>query len=201
MKAIYLMIAMLVMMSLASCSADGNDPVENSTSTYLLEKTYGARSVAHENSNSDNLNLNELPAISLSEADGILSALRKHTNSKEEFDVQAADKGEQTLLRIAMKQTIDNKYAFTIQLNMTSYSDGTLYYSGYKAECSSSLMKWYLKGFSLATDNNTKNYKFESQSYIYMKVVDNGIKYMQIPVTIKGSYNPQNHDAKFSYNL
>ena len=65
MKAIYLMIAMLVMMSLASCSADGNDPVENSTSTYLLEKTYGARSVAYENSNSDNLNLNELPAITL----------------------------------------------------------------------------------------------------------------------------------------
>lgn len=41
MKAIHLMIAMLVMMSLASCSADGNDPVENSVSTYLLEKTYG----------------------------------------------------------------------------------------------------------------------------------------------------------------
>ena len=29
MKAMHLIIAMLVMMSLASCSADGNDPVEN----------------------------------------------------------------------------------------------------------------------------------------------------------------------------
>lgn len=38
MKAMHLIIAMLVMMSLASCSADGNDPVENSVSTYLLEK-------------------------------------------------------------------------------------------------------------------------------------------------------------------
>ena len=70
-----------------------------------------------------------------------------------------------------------------------------------RAECSSSLIKWYLKGFSLATDNATKNYKFESQSYIYMKVIDNGIKYMQIPVTIKGNYNPRNHDAAFSYNF
>ena len=100
-----------------------------------------------------------------------------------------------------MKQTIDHKYAFTIQLNMNCYNDGSLYYGGYQAECSSSLIKWYLKGFSLATDNATKNYKFESQSYIYMKVIENGIKYMQIPVTIKGNYNPRNHDAAFSYNL
>lgn len=201
MKAIHLMIAMLVMMSLASCSADGNDPVENSASTYLLEKTYGARSVAYEENNSNNLNLSELPAISLSEADGILSVLRKHTNAKEELDIQAATRGEQTLLKIAMKQTIDSKYSFTIQLNMSSYSDGSLYYSGYKAECSSSLMKWYLKGFSLASDNATGNYKFESQSYIYMKIVDNGIKYIQVPVTIEGNYNPDNHESKFSYNL
>lgn len=201
MKAIHLMIAMLVMMSLASCSADGNDPVENSTSTYLLEKTYGASSVAYEENNADNLNLSELPAISLSEADGILSVLRKHTNAKEERDIQAATKGEETLLKIAMKQTVDNKYAFTIQLNMSSYSDGSLFYKKYEAECSSSLMRWYLKGFSLSTDNATKNYKFESQSYIYMKVVDNGINYIRIPVTIKGSYNPTNHEAAFSYNL
>ena len=67
MKAMHLIIAMLVMMSLASCSADGNDPVENSVSTYLLEKTYGARSVTYEENNSDKLKLSELPAISLSE--------------------------------------------------------------------------------------------------------------------------------------
>ena len=199
MKAMHLIIAMLVMMSLASCSADGNDPVENSVSTYLLEKTYGARSVTYEENNSDKLKLSELPAISLSEADHILSVLRKHTDAQEELDIQTATKGEQTWLRIVMKQTIDHKYAFTIQLNMNCYNDGSLYYGGYQAECSSSLIKWYLKGFSLATDNATKNYKFESQSYIYMKVIDNGIKYMQIPVTINGNYNPRNHDAAFSY--
>ena len=201
MKAIYSMIAMLIMMSLASCTAEGNDPVENSSSTYFLENTYGARSVAYEENNSDNLNLNELPAISLSEADGILSSLRKHTNAKEELDIQAATRGEQTLLKISMVQTINSKYTFTIQLNMNSYSDGSLYYSGYTATCSSSLMKWYLKGFSLSSDNTTGNYKFESKSYIYMKVVSDGIKYIQIPVSIKGTYNPSNHNAAFTYSL
>lgn len=100
MKAMHLIIAMLVMMSLASCSADGNDPVENSVSTYLLEKTYGARSVTYEENNSDKLKLSELPAISLSEADHILSVLRKHTDAQEELDIQTATKGEQTWLRM-----------------------------------------------------------------------------------------------------
>ena len=69
MKAIHLLIATLIMMSLASCTAESSDPVDNSSSTYFLERTYGARSVTYEENNSDNLNLNDLPAISLKEAD------------------------------------------------------------------------------------------------------------------------------------
>lgn len=201
MKAIYSMIAMLIIMSLASCTAEENDPVEDSNSTYFLENTYGARSVAYTEENSNNLNLNELPVISLSEADEILSSLRKHTNAKEERDIQAANKGNQTLLEIAMIQTIDSKYTLTIQLNMSTDGDGNVYYRGYTASCSSSLMKWYLNGFSLSSDKTTGNYKFESQSYIYLKVASNGIKYMQIPVNIKGTYNPSNHEAAFTYSL
>ena len=79
----------------ASCTAESSDPVDNSSSTYFLERTYGARSVTYEENNSDNLNLNDLPAISLKEADEILSNLRKHTNAKEEHNILAADKGNQ----------------------------------------------------------------------------------------------------------
>ena len=144
MKAIHLLIATLIMMSLASCTAESSDPVDNSSSTYFLERTYGARSVTYEE---------------------------------------------------------NNKYTFTIQLNLTGYADGDLYYNGYNAECSSSLMKWYVKGFSLASDNSEGNFIFQSESYIYMKVADNGIKYMQIPVSIRGTYNPKSHDASFTYKL
>lgn len=201
MKAIHLLIATLIMMSLASCTAESSDPVDNSSSTYFLERTYGARSVTYEENNSDNLNLNNLPAISLKEADEILSNLRKHTNAKEEHNILAADKGNQTLLKVITSQTINGKYTFTIQLNLTGYADGDLYYNGYNAECSSSLMKWYVKGFSLASDNSEGNFIFQSESYIYMKVADNGIKYMQIPVSIWGTYNPKSHDASFTYKL
>lgn len=54
MKAIHLLIATLIMMSLASCTAESSDPVDNSSSTYFLERTYGARSVTYEENNSDN---------------------------------------------------------------------------------------------------------------------------------------------------
>ena len=94
MKAIHLLIATLIMMSLASCTAESSDPVDNSSSTYFLERTYGARSVTYEENNSDNLNLNDLPAISLKEADKILSNLRKHTNAKEEHKAQFENLGE-----------------------------------------------------------------------------------------------------------
>ena len=171
MKAIHLLIATLIMMSLASCTAESSDPVDNSSSTYFLERTYGARSVTYEENNSDNLNLNDLPAISLKEADEILSNLRKHTNAKEEHNVLAADKGNQTLLKVITSQTINGKYTFTIQLNLTGYA------------------------------NSEDNFIFQSESYIYMKVADNGIKYMQIPVSIRGTYNPKSHDASFTYKL
>ena len=61
--------------------------------------------------------------------------------------------------------------------------------------------EWYVKGFSLASDNSEGNFIFQSESYIYMKVADNGIKYMQIPVSIWGTYNPKSHDASFTYKL
>ena len=38
MKAIHLLIATLIMMSLASCTAESSDPVDNSSSTYFLER-------------------------------------------------------------------------------------------------------------------------------------------------------------------
>ncbi len=163
-----------------------------------MERTYGARSVTYEENNSDKLNLNDLPAISLKEADEILSNLRKHTNAKEEHNVLAADKGNQTLLKVITSQTINGKYTFTIQLNLTGYADGDLYYNGYNAECSSSsLMKWYVKGFSLASDNSAKtNYIPIRKLYLY----EGGRQRNQIYADschYKGNHNPQNYDAAF----
>lgn len=202
MKAIYKLFAMLVMMSLAACSAESNDPVESQTSTYSLEKTFGARSVTYDENNSDNLNLSSLPAISTSEANGILSALRKHTNVEESQDVDITARTEKnTLFTVTAQQTINGKYTFTIQLNMIGYSDGSLAYKSYNASSSSTLFQWYLKGFSLSTNGASGNFKFECISYLYFKIADGGIKYLEVPISIKGIYDPAHQKASFNYTL
>ena len=201
MKTVYLAAAIIVMMTFASCSADGNDPVDNTTqSTFLLEKTYGAIRIAYDENQPGNVDLNDLPVLSLSEADAMLSAIRRHTNAQEDYDLQATTQGDKTRMKISMKHTLNYKYYLSLRLNIDTYSDGNLYYSGYQAECSS-LMKWNMKGFSFASDKESKHFKFESKSYLYIKVVSDGVQYMQVPVTVNGNYNPENQNASFQYTL
>lgn len=195
MKAYYFLSVLLISICFASCSAESNIPVEEpeTSAVVLLESRYAATEVAVSSE------LAELPAISISEAENILAALRNHTNAKEELNVEKEDNPN---LRVAIKQTIDNKYAFTIQLNLSSYDDGSLFYNGYESSCSSDLMKWKLTGFALSSDKN-KNYcyNFTSDSYLYLKVIEDGVHYLQIPVKIKGNYFTDNHDASYTYTL
>ena len=200
MKATIFMIAMLVVLGLASCTSASNDPVEDNNSTYLLEKTYGAGSITPAENNSNNLNLEELPAVSVSEADQILKKLRMHTNMQESNSVKSSTNGDKTDLTASAQQTIDGQYTFTINLKMTQYSNGTLLYGGYTASVSSDLFKWYIKGFNFSS-NKDGNYKYNVPGYIYFKIADEGIKYVKIPFTVSGSYNPKDHSTLFSYQL
>lgn len=195
MKAYYYLSVLFISICLSSCSAESNNPlneIENSA-IMSLESKFAATKVA---ASSD---LKELPAISLSEAEKILETLRNHTNAKEELKIEQENNPD---LRVAIKQTIDNKYAFTIQLNLSSYEDGSLFYNGYKNTCSSNLMKWELNGFALSSDkNNSYCYNFSSDSYLYFKIIEEGIHYLRIPVKIKGNYFTTNHDASYTYTL
>lgn len=198
----YLLIASLIMMSLASCTSNENDPAEEISSAYTLISTYGARSVSEEggDGNSDKLNLNNLPAISVAEANSILAGIRKHDAARKEGNVYEAQSNGTTYLKVAMSETISNKYTFSIQLNMKKV-DGALYYSSYETS-SSDIFKWYFKGFSFSSDNSNKgNYKFTAETFLYLKIIDNGIKYLQVPVSVKGTYNPSTQEADFTYNL
>ena len=79
--------------------------------------------------------------------------------------------------------------------------NGVTYYKSYDANCSANTFEWYIKGFSFATDNSTGNNKFEGPSYLYFKILEEGCKYIQVPVTIKGTYCPSNNKAEFTYAL
>jgi hypothetical protein len=103
---------------------------------------------------------------------------------------------------IVMDETIGHQYTFTLQLHMQK-DQGTdvTYYKSYDAGCNAHEFTWYISGFSFATDNSTGNNKFEAPSSLYFKILAEDVEYIQVPVTIKGTYCPINNKADFTYIL
>jgi len=196
--------AVLVAVGMASCSAESNDPVVNHvTETVDLEKDFNARSVAYDGNNKNTPNLNDLTPVSASEAEDILTTLRKRTRAVESQSIDSKTGSDgQTFLTINVEQCIDNSHTLTVQLDMISYEDdGSLYYKDHRGFDSSDLYEWDITGFSLSTTGTDGMYKFECTSYLYFKLADGGIKYIQVPVSVSGTYNPQNHDTSFTFSL
>ena len=196
-------IAVLIVMGLTSCAAGESDPTEQTVTTLdMLTSTYGARSLSENGETGKNLRLEDLPLVSAEEADNILANLKKHTQSKKTYSIDSAIEDGMNEISIVMDETISNRYTFTLELNMEKDSNGTVYYKGYEAECSANTFIWYVKGFSFASDNTTGNNKFESPGYLYFKIADGkSFNYIQVSVIVKGTYNPTNNQAEFTYSI
>ena len=146
--------------------------------------------------------MSNLPELTLKEADAILSALRNHVDDSEDLDIRYAELGDMQKWQVVMTRTISKKYSFTIQLNLTSYEDGSLFYNGYTNSCTLDEMQWHVGGFSFSSSYDSNRFNFDSKSYLYLKVVgDEQPLYYQVPVSITGQYNPNNHEASYTYSL
>ena len=201
MKSAIFVVAMLAIMSMTSCTASDNDPLEQVETIDMLS-TYGARSLASSDKICKNYHLNELPGVSVGEACNILSNIRKHTQAEKHYNVKENKHGQLCDVDITLDEIISHKYTFTIKLHMEKNLDkGVVYYKSYEADCSADNFIWYIKGFSFSTDNATGNNKFESPSYLYFKVLGDEVSYIQVPVTVKGTYCPENNQAEFTYDL
>ena len=201
MKSSIFVVAMLAVLSMTSCTANENDPMEQVESIDMLS-TYGARNVSSSDKTFKNMHLDELPGISVKEACDILSIIKAHSQSEKNYEVKESLHGDHYDVDIVMDETVSNKYTFTIQLHMQKDNHkGTMYYKSYDANCSASNFAWYIKGFSFATDNVTGDNKFESPSYLYFKVMTDEVNYIQVPVMVKGTYCPTTNKAEFTYSL
>ncbi len=201
MKNLLFIVAMLAMMSMTACTASDNDPIEQVENFDMLSN-YGAQNVATSTKTFKDLHLDELPGVSTKEACDILSSIRKHKESEKHFDVKENEHGDHNDIDIIMDETISHKYTFTIQLHMQKDSkSGSMFYKSYEADCSANNFAWYIKGFSFSTDNTTGDNKFESPSFLFFKVLNENVEYIQVPVKITGTYCPINNKAEFSYTL
>lgn len=197
MKTVKMLFAMMAVMGVISCTAELNDPVVDSSINNVLETKYNAQLLEESSAL-----LSNLPELSMKEADAILSALRNHVDDSEDLDVRYAEMSDMQKWQVIMTRTISKKYSFTIQLNLTSYEDGSLFYNGYTNSCTLDEMQWHVGGFSFSSIYDSDRFKFDCKSYLYLKV-EGGEQplYYQVPVSITGQYNPSNHEASYTYAL
>ena len=87
-------------------------------------------------------------------------------------------------------------------MTMISYADdGSLYYKDYKAFAASDQYAWHMTGFGLSSNGTDGTYKIEGISNLYFKVMDDELRYIQVPVKVTGTYNPKNHEVNFTYDI
>ena len=195
--------AMLAIMAMASCTAESDAIVNEVETTVSLEKNFNARSVEHQKGKKNDLNLDDLIPVSTDEAINILNMLREKKDLTESCSIKTKE-GEtsQSFLTIHAEQCVNNRYNLALQLQMISYDDDkSLYYKDSEVSSNSSQFLWHKTGFGLSSNGTNGMFEFECTSYLYFKVVEDGIKYVQIPVKVNGDYNPKTHAISFEYSI
>lgn len=203
MKVKNLACALLVAVCMMSCAAESTEMNEPAEVAFSLEKTFNARSMTYTVGSKNMPNLAQLPPVTLDEADKILHALRDHKNMAVEHSLQTTEGEEgQKFLTISTECCVAKQHKLTLQLSMITYDDdGSLYYKDCNGFASSQLYKWQLTGFGLASTTTAGLYTFECTSYLYFKIADKEIGYIQVPVKVNGTYNSTNHEVNFTYSL
>ena len=168
-----------------------------------LEETFNARSVDYSSVSKDGLSLNQLVPLTADEATAILNTL---SNPKQFVDSHSVEASEgtpgQTFLTISSEKCVDSRHTLQLQLQMITYADdNSLYYKGCQASTNSSNYMWRISGFGLSSNGADGTYKFECASYLYFKIMEEGIKYVQVPVRVSGKYDPKSNDMSFSYSI
>ena len=203
MKLTNLACVMLVVIGMASCTAESDATMNYEEVTFSLEKNYNARSVNYVEGGKNDLGLSELPPLTVNEAEKILQLLREQKGLTASHSLDSKD-GEpgQKFLTVSAECSVGAQHKLTLQLSMITYEDdGSLYYKDYKAFASSELYKWHMNGFALSTSGKDGMYKFNCSSNLYFKIADKEISYVQVPVEVSGNYNPASHEINFTYSL
>lgn len=202
MKTIYSFIVIAIVLGFTSCSTAENETIEENSLFESVKSTYGVENASYNVADAGNI-----PAVSTEEMCGVLEALRQ--NSKIMHDCTLTTDGKYEKVIMTGNYKADTRgavagegFALNVALKFSNEKD-QVYYWGTDYSYSSDLFDWRAQGMSLApvVGGDGYTYGFESQSYLYFKIIDEGGLLVKVPIVFKGDYNFRNQAGTYSFQL
>ncbi|MFK2173629.1 DUF5033 domain-containing protein [Bacteroides fragilis] len=210
MRAIYFLIAAAVLLGVTACT-NSDSVLEESSAFESVKDTYGIETVY-----SGLEGESDIPLVSLDDMRGVLEALRQGANQQKECvieDLPGSDFGGSDAItrKVMMKEmckvmtrngAAQEDYILCVELKF-SLDDGNIYYFGTDYSYTSDLFDWRAKGLSLSPVKNSDGYEyaFDTQSYLYFKIADQGNQLVKVPVVFNGSYNFKQGKGTYDFLL
>ena len=203
MKSIKFFFACVLALTFVACSNAESDSFEDNTSNFeSMKSLYGIESAAYDPK------AEEIPSVTAEEMASVLEALRQNGNTvrncesetTEGFYGDATDKKAVKMLAEYQARTRSGafveQFALCVSLNF-NIDKGAVYYIG---TTSTDLFSWQGYGASLSTTADG-NSIFNSTTYLYFRVSDQGNCVVKVPVNFKGSYNFAAGQGTYSFTL
>ena len=210
MRAINLFIGVMLMLVIASCSDSDKDLFSETSLFESIRNVYGIETVSALSK------VDNVPSVSLTEMEAVLEALRQESNQKKKCLVESANGISFGGTNEKNKKVVmDNKYIVATRSGITlenfllrvelkfNYQNNQVFYYGTDYMYDSELFDWRADGLSLNPAKNTSGfvYEFESESFLYFKVKDEGDCLVKVGVVFKGVFDFEAENGTYSFQL
>lgn len=215
MKTTYLFITMMLVLSLASCTSSDNDLSNENSFFESVKSTYGIETVTYSVSNTG-LDVVNVPSVTLAEIQGVLEALRQNSNKQNNCKVEIAHDADfggknEVNKRVIMGSEYTaltrtgsflENFLLRVELKFSTENNLVSYY-GTDYMYNSELFYWRANGLSLypVKNSNGCTYEFESESFLYFRIADEGNCLAKVAVVFKGNYNFNSESGTYSFQL
>ena len=206
MRSIKFFFVCVLTLAFVACSNEGDDSFKDNTSNFeSMKLLYGIESAAYDSK------VGEIPSVTAEEMASVLEALRQNANTvcncksetTEDFYGDATDKKTVKMLAEYQARTRSGafieQFALCVSLNFNIDKD-SVYYIGTTYSFSTNLFSWQGYGASLSTTADGESI-FNSTTYLYFRVSDQGDCVVKVPVNFKGSYNFSFGQGAYSFTL
>lgn len=201
MKTIYSFIVIALVLGFTSCTTADNDATDQTSLFESVKSTYGVENASYSISGVD-----DIPTVSTEEMRGVLEALRSNSNTSQNC-IRTSENGYEKVImtgnyRAATRSGSNEGFELNVGLKF-SLDGNKVYYWGTDYSFDSDLFDWRAQGGSLSSvkggDGNT--FGFESESYLYFRVADEGNLLVKVPIVFKGQYNFHTEQGTYSFQL